>query len=156
MTLHEHYVFVSCRRFFYPLFSWCFFRKWCPNGAQIPRGHIKGCKEQYLFSCHLITRFSFFVLKILVNGVKLPFLMQGKVAKRYFPFPASPDFVVGVARFVVQHPFTETLKGTLLLKFSAIRFHVLTSFLSKGGSTSPFRVIIQTTFSNAGRKQKFL
>ena len=28
------------------LFSWCFFRKWCPNGAQIPRGHIKGCKEQ--------------------------------------------------------------------------------------------------------------
>ena len=32
--------------------------------------------------------------------------MQGKVAKRYFPFPASPDFVVGVARFVVQHPFT--------------------------------------------------
>ena len=95
-------------------------------------------------------------IAILVNGVKLPFLMQGKVAKRYFPFPASPDFVVGVARFVVQHPFTETLKGTLLLKFSAIRFHVLTSFLSKGGSTSPFRVIIQTTFSNAGRKQKFL
>ena len=66
-------------------------------------------------------RLGFFVLKILVNGVKLPFLMQGKVTKRYFPFPASPDFVVGVARFIVQHPFTETLKGTLLLKFSAIR-----------------------------------
>ena len=59
--------------------------------------------------------------------------MQGKVTKRNFPFPASPDFIMGVAGFVVQHPFTETLKGTLLLKFSAIRFHVITSFLPKGG-----------------------
>ncbi|NCE80700.1 hypothetical protein D1156_06275 [Neglecta sp. X58] len=70
--------------------------------------------------------------------------MQGKVTKRYFPFPASPDFVVGVARFIVQHPFTETLKGTLLLKFSAIRFHVLTSFLvGKLVVLPPFRGAIR-------------
>ena len=67
-------------------------------------------------------------LKILIKRINLSFLMQGKVGKRYFLCSAPPDFLMGVAGFVVQHPFTETLKDTLLLKFHAIRFHVLTSF----------------------------
>jgi hypothetical protein len=77
-------------------------------------------------------------LKILVNGVKLPFLMQGKVGKRHFLCSATPDFFMGVAGFVVQHPFTETLKDTLLLKFHAIRFHVLTSFRVERWRYLPF------------------
>lgn len=42
---HKHYVFVRSRRSFYTLFLWCFFGEWCPNGAQIPRGDIKGYKS---------------------------------------------------------------------------------------------------------------
>ena len=89
------------------------------------------CFKQQLrrdfLSCLLIARLGFFVLKILIKRIKLPFLMQGKVGKRHFLCSATPDFLMGVAGFVVQHPFTETLKDTLLLKFHAIRFHVLTS-----------------------------
>lgn len=64
--------------------------------------------------------------------------MQGKVGKRHFLCSATPDFLVGVAGFVVQHPFTETLKDTLLLKFHAIRFHVLTSFRVERWRYLPF------------------
>ena len=35
---------------------------------------------------------------------------------------------MGITGFIVQYPFTETLENTLLLKFRAIRFRVLTSF----------------------------
>lgn len=57
---------------------------------------------------------------------------------------------MGVAGFVVQHPFTETLKDTLLLKFHAIRFHVLTPFLvGKLVVLPPFRGAILPFEKNA-------
>ena len=43
---HKLYVFACSRRFFYRLCQWCFFGKWCPNGAQIPRGAIKRYKKR--------------------------------------------------------------------------------------------------------------
>ena len=45
---------------------------------------------------------------------------------------------MGVAGFIMQHPFTETLKDTLLLKFHASRFHVLTSFRAERCKDFPF------------------
>ncbi len=43
---HKYYVFARSRRFFCCLFLWYIFGKWCPNGAQIPRGAIKRYKKQ--------------------------------------------------------------------------------------------------------------
>lgn len=80
--------------------------------------------------------------------------MQGEIRKRHKLFSAPPDFIMGITGFIVQYPFTETLENTLLLKFRAIRFRVLTSY-RKVGSTSPFCGIIQTTFSNAKIRRKF-
>ena len=47
---------------------------------------------------------------------------------------------MSVARFVVQYRIAILLKRTLLIKFPAIRFHILTSL--KVGGASPFRLAI--------------
>ena len=57
----------------------------------------------YSFSCHLIRRLCFFVLKILIDGIKLPFLMQGKVGKSNLPNSAPTNFLMGVERFIVKY-----------------------------------------------------
>ena len=49
---------------------------------------------------------------------------------------------MSVARFVVQYRIAILLKRTLLIKFPAIRFHILTSSLKVGGASPPFRLAI--------------
>ena len=94
-----------------------------------------------------------------INGVTIQMLPAASGDCIYLEFP-DPDFRIlidgGYAK--TYHKYLKKFLLNLTAEGKRLNLIVVTHIDDDhiSGITSPFRVIIQTTFSNAGRKQKFL